>query len=221
MADSKISNLTAASAFDGTELFPVVQSGTTKKGIIKDLYAPITVDFLTLTQLTVDHAVIEGQVYKYVDTTYLPATIDHILLTGSGTQTYNNIGQAYVTAIGKYVQCDYDIASNKVGGSVVIWAGTLNQNSVNDPTIDHESINLLPSSPTFIYASDGLYLVTLPISILEPSNFIPYSITLSNDIVLYTFYNSSKELFIATDVILSGGVNDVLHKTYIEIKINL
>jgi len=91
-----------------------VQSGTTKKGIIKNLYAPITVDFLTLTQLTVDHAVIEGQVYKYVDTTFLPASIDHILLTGSGTQTYNNIGQAYVTAIGKYVKCDYNIASNKI-----------------------------------------------------------------------------------------------------------
>lgn len=75
---------------------------------------PITVDFLTLAQLGADSEVIEGQVYKYVDAGFLPASIDHILLTGSGTQTYNNIGQAYVTAIGKYVQCDYDLASNTI-----------------------------------------------------------------------------------------------------------
>jgi len=75
---------------------------------------PITVDFLTLLQLAFDHAVIEGQVYKYVDAGFLPASIDHILLTGSGTQTYNNIGQAYVTAIDKYVECKYDLASNTI-----------------------------------------------------------------------------------------------------------
>jgi len=114
MADKKTSQEPAASELDGTELVRIVQDGVNKKATVSQFKNPITVDFLTLSQLTVDHAVIEGQVYKYVDATFLPASIDHILLTGSGTQTYNNIGQAYVTAIGKYVQCDYDLASNKI-----------------------------------------------------------------------------------------------------------
>lgn len=39
MADTKISDLTAASALDGTEAFPVVQSGATKKATVNDLTA--------------------------------------------------------------------------------------------------------------------------------------------------------------------------------------
>lgn len=114
MADKKTSEETAASALDGTELVRIVQGGSNAKATVSQFKTPITVDYLTLAQLGADSEVIEGQVYKYVDAGFLPASIDHILLTGSGTQTYNNIGQAYVKAIGKYVECKYDLASNTI-----------------------------------------------------------------------------------------------------------
>jgi len=41
MADTKISNLTSAEALVGTEVAPIVQSGTTKKATIDQILAPI------------------------------------------------------------------------------------------------------------------------------------------------------------------------------------
>lgn len=51
MADKKISELTAATALQGTELIPVVQSSTTKYSTIKDI-----VNYLKPTTLTVSVA---------------------------------------------------------------------------------------------------------------------------------------------------------------------
>jgi len=113
MADKKTSQEPAASELDGTELVRIVQDGVNKKATVSQFKNPITVDYLTLSQLTVDHAVIEGQVYKYVDATFLPASIDHILLTGSGTQTYNNICQIKYVSLSKYIQSEFELDYNE------------------------------------------------------------------------------------------------------------
>lgn len=74
MADKKISELTAATALQGNELIPVVQSSTTKYSTIKDI-----VNYLKPTTLTVSVA---GGTVDLGNSTY--ANSELIVLSWSG-----------------------------------------------------------------------------------------------------------------------------------------
>ena len=159
MANQKTSEETAASALVGTELVRIVQGGSNAKATVGQFHTPITADYLTLAQLGADSEVIEGQVYKYVDATFLPASIGHILLTGTGAQTYNNIGQAYVTAIGKYVQCDYDLATNKIYAQLTnkMFVSTDGFGGITIDSVVNNEWNGITFSASNV--SDGKYLL--------------------------------------------------------------
>jgi len=73
MADKKISQLDSASAFSGTETFPLVQGGTTKKGTINHIK-----NFLIPTNITVEADV----TVDLADSQY--ANIKLVKLTWSG-----------------------------------------------------------------------------------------------------------------------------------------
>ena len=183
---------------------------------------PITVDFLTLAQLGADSKVIEGQVYKYVDAGFLPASIDHILLTGSGTQTYNNIGQAYVTAIGKYVQCDYDLASNDLIGEYVLWCADLSQISPNAPTISKLHKNISGETPTINYDNLGNYSIVFTNDQLVSSNNVDKVSGIIDENGGYFFcYAGDENTFIVNTVKNGSFSDDLLSRTTIKIIVQL
>lgn len=188
-------------------------------------FSPITVDFLTLTQLTVDHAVIEGQVYKYVDAGFLPASIDHILLTGSGTQTYSNIGKAYVTALGRYFPCQYDLSTNKVIGDYLIWSGRISEAGGLAPTIDLTICNNLPENPTFAYFDTGKYEFQTSANYFDVNKIVVSLFCIGESdyfqatpYVALVTYNSANKVSINSGIAGIAYADDLLNNSYIEIR---
>ena len=185
-------------------------------------FSPITADYLTLAQLGADSEVIEGQVYKYVDAGFLPASIGHILLTGSGTQTYNNIGQAYVTAIGKYVECDYDLATNDISGEYVLWCADLDQSGESDPTISILHKNISGETPTLTYIGYGEYSITFTNDqLVSVSNCDKISGLIEEPSFAFTGYASDSNTFTLKTFSSGGQSNGIFLKTTIKIIIQL
>lgn len=94
MADTKISNLTAATALAGTEVVPVVQSGTTKKVTIDQILAPAS-------GKGVDFAAAGGNVLtQYKEGTWTPSLGVNGFLgapaTSSTSGTYTRVGRMVV-----------------------------------------------------------------------------------------------------------------------------
>ena len=123
MADSRISNLSSATTLTGLEVFPVVQSGTTKKTTINSTKAPLTVlqsDAGTMLAGVPAYPV-DGQVYLL---TSLGITgVDHIRTVGivdanTADFVFNNNCEAYLDGLGVYVPCTYDVATNKINAQL-------------------------------------------------------------------------------------------------------
>jgi hypothetical protein len=105
MADLKISQLTGATTpLAGTEVVPLVQSGTTKKVAVSDLTAgrAVSVLSLTATDLTASSAVATDANKKLVSVTNT-GTGNNVLAT-SPTLTTPNIGVATATSVNSVYQ---------------------------------------------------------------------------------------------------------------------
>lgn len=128
------------------------------------LQSPITVDQTTAATMTagVPSFPVDGQVYLIND---LAITgIDHIRTVGMvaydaapGLYTFNSNCEAYVTALGIYVPCTYDVATNKIYVKVPVYAINLTQtDSGTTNTVNKTFTNLLGETPVITRVDDGV-----------------------------------------------------------------
>lgn len=108
---------------------------------------------------------LEGQKVKIESgTTTLPTGIGHIITTVTLSDAlvygYSQVAQAYVTALGVYVPCTYDVATNVAKFDYLLWAGRISQSGTSAPTIDATSYNISGETPTLGYVSNGTYSIT-------------------------------------------------------------
>jgi len=66
---------------------------------------------------------------------------------------------AYVTALARFVPCEYDVATNTARFDYLLWAGHLTQTGTNAPTIDATSYNISGETPTLAYGAVGSYSI--------------------------------------------------------------
>src|SRR5574343_750351 len=95
MADLKISQLSSATALAGTEVVPVVQSGTTKKATIDQILSPASGKGINFSAAGGDILTI------YDEGTWSPVAADAV--TGGNTSATTGFG--YYTRIGRQVTC--------------------------------------------------------------------------------------------------------------------
>jgi len=171
--------------------------------------------------------VVKNAWYNITDgSTALPTGVTSIRIRGlglTGVNTFDqNFAEAFVTVLGVYVPCTYDVATNKIGGKVILWAGDLTQTGSNDPSVDRTHINLFATNPTFAYVGSGNYLFVAPIDFFSIENFIPTSLILDiSGVLVYTNFSAIRKLNIWSGIINDGFYDDILNNTYIEISINL
>jgi len=222
---TKISSksIVAASA---NQKIPVSPDNAISPHTIK-IYADAAVDLTTVEAVALGASADDGTLYRITGTggSPLPTGIDNILIWGASSMAggfdYGN-ARASVTALGVYVPCTYDVATNKIGGKVILWAGDLTQTGSNDPSVDRTHINLFATNPTFAYAGSGNYLFVAPIDFFSIENFIPTSLILDiSGVLVYTNFSAIRKLNIWSGIINDGFYDYILNNTYIEIRINL
>ena len=239
MADTKISALTAASALDGTEVAPVVQTGTTKKATV-DQYktyinnGTVVVDIQrTLNQaqalLASSGAAItagQGYIIDNGGVAQLPTGISLIRVIGidlpAGVKGFSPNAEAYVTAIGSWVPCTYDVGTNTISGKYVIWAGNISQSSGADATIDYTSVNLLGETPVFNAQGSGqIFIENTVFSFPQHKTilFSPHVFLAPNLYSPSLTWNNGHELLL--EMVKGDGTpaDDIYNNTYIEILI--
>jgi len=229
MADSRISNLPAATALTGSELMAVVQGGTTKKstvGIVPDIQTNVNAAQALLASS--GSAIVTGQGYVLDGggVTPLPSGITFIRVTGvdlpAGVKGFSNVAEAYVAALAKWVECVYIVSTNEIGGNIIVWAGDLSQSGSNDPTVDKTHVNLFTTAPTFAYVNTGQYWFISPLNFFSADNYIPNSniLDISGAIVYTNFYSAAK-INIWTGIINDNFYDSSLNITYIQISVSL
>jgi len=170
---------------------------------------------------------LEGQKVKIESgTTTLPTGIGHIITTVTLSDAlvygYSQVAQAYVTALGVYVPCTYDVVTNAISGTITVWAGDISQTGTSDPTVDRTHLNLFATPPTFAYVGDGIYWFISPISFFSMENYIPTSRILDiSGPAVTTSYTGATKINIFSGVINDSYYNDILNVTYITISVNL
>ena len=222
MADKKISQLTAATTLDGSEVFPIVQSGVTVKATINDTKPPITSSWTDAIARI--GSIVPNQAYK-IDTSdsVIPPNIDYILVWGLDAGTYNTNCQAYITGLG-LVPCSYDIVANTLSGKYVIWAGNISQSGGADATIDYTSVNLLGETPIFDAQSSGLLVVQNTIFSFPQYKtilFSPHVFIAPNLWSPALEWSNAHELFLYMVKGDGSPADDIYNNTYIEIQIIL
>lgn len=191
--------------------------------------APITVDLADAGVMLagVPAFPVEGQVYLING---LGITgVDNIRTVGildvnTSDYVFNNNCEAYVTALGVYVPCTYDVATNVISGEVILWAGDVTQNGGGlDPTIDNTHINVFATDPTFTNLGAGEYRMEIPVSILSAAKFIPFSaiINIGSGTAVNTIYSADNRATIYSGTLGTGNQDSILNVTYVELKINL
>ena len=124
MAKTKISELSDSSTLDGTELIPVVQSGSTVKtttqaiadlasGLLPDVFMSVDV-----AQTTDPNDYEEGQTFRlWFDSITPPSGIElvrvHVVKEGSGKQWSRN-AECFVVPLADWYPCWYDVITNKI-----------------------------------------------------------------------------------------------------------
>ena len=115
MADQKISQLTAATTpLVGTEVVPIVQSGSTKKATIDQILAPAS-------GKGIDFSAAGGDIL----TMYDEGTWTPVISASSGSVTSYTINSAKYTRIGRIVNLsfDYTITNNGTAGLSTVITG--------------------------------------------------------------------------------------------------
>lgn len=222
---TKISSksIVAASA---NQKIPVSPDNAISPNTIK-IYADAAVDLTTVQAVALGASADDGTLYRITGTggSPLPTGIDNILIWGASSMAggfdYGN-ARALVTALGVYVPCTYDVATNVISGSITVWAGDISQTGSNDPTVDRTHLNLFATPPTFTYVGDGIYWFNSPISFFSMENYIPTSRILDiSGPAVTTSHNGATKINIFSGVINDSYYNDILNVTYITISVNL
>jgi hypothetical protein len=104
MADLKISQLPAATALDGTEVGPFVQSGTTKKATIDQILTPAAGKGINFSANGGD-----------LLTLYDEGTWNPTVTAGTGTITTYTVNTASYTRIGRQVTLNFRITVSAIG----------------------------------------------------------------------------------------------------------
>lgn len=174
---------------------------------------------------------VEAQTYIIDNSgvTPLPSGIERIVIkatTGSsGVIQWDNIVEAYVTSVQRYIICQYDVATNTIQGEYVLWAGYVTEVS-GDPTVDATAINISGETPVLTQNSTGQYFITFTGGQLVSDTKCQTTSGSTFDgstLFLYTgHFDSSNTFLIETYRVSDQAHRDsALNKTYIEIKINL
>lgn len=117
MADLKISQLSAATALAGTEVVPVVQSGSTKKATIDQILTPAAGKGVNFTANTPAAGMTSQLLNWYEEGTFTPT-----ITAGSGTITTVGTVVGRYTRVGRNVTVNLSIAitTNGTGASSII-----------------------------------------------------------------------------------------------------
>lgn len=164
-------------------------------------------------------------------TPVLPAGISRVkgkaVLDPSGNVVWDKGNcEAWVTALGLYLPCTYDVGTNTISGQYILYAALIAQSSTAAPSVFEERINIMGETPTFSYGGSGTYKLTVTNSIFDEYKLVPYAglvisagvSSLINGLVVTVSYGSATELDIGSGIIFTGNQDDILNKTYIEIK---
>lgn len=163
--------------------------------------------------------------------TQLPTGISRIkgraVLDPSGNVVWDKANcEAWVTALSTYVPCTYDVGTNTISGQYILYAALISQSATAAPSVFEERINIMGEIPTFSYVGSGIYKLTVTNSIFDEYKLVPYAglvisagtASLINGLVVTVSYGSAYELDIGSGIIFTGNQDDILNKTYIEIK---
>jgi len=228
MADSRISNLPAATALTGSELMAVVQGGTTKKstvGIVPDIQTNVNAAQALLASSGAAIVTGQGYVLDGGGATPLPSGITFIRVTGvdlpAGAKGFSNVAEAYVAAISQYVPCTYIVATNVAKFDYLLWAGHISQELTDAPTVNSVSYNISGETPTFSYAGTGLYTIAFTGGKLVSSDAVShysnvYDVENSGFATIEGFDNNECNIKCGRSGALA---DDRLSNTYIEIRL--
>jgi hypothetical protein len=160
----------------------------------------------------------------------LPTGISFIRVRGinlpAGAKGFDSVAEAYITALATYVPCTYDVGTNTISGQYILYAALIAQSGTAAPSVFEERINIMGEIPTFSYGGSGTYKLTVTNSIFDEYKLVPYAglvisagvSSLINGLVVTVSYGSATELDIGSGILFTGNQDDILNKTYIEIK---
>lgn len=157
---TKISSksIVAASA---NQKIPVSPDNAISPNTIK-IYADAAVDLTTVEAVALGASADDGTLYRITGTggSPLPTGIDNILIWGASSMAggfdYGN-ARASVTALGVYVPCTYDVATNKIYAKVPVYAINLTQTDGGTTnTVNKTFVNLLGETPVITRIDDGV-----------------------------------------------------------------
>jgi len=171
MAKTKISELSDSSTLDGTELIPVVQSGSTVKTTAQDI-ANLASGLSPTISISVDDIQLldpdtlpKGQTYLINNTgsTSLPTGVESVLVTvvngGTGSNFWSNKAQCVLTDFPISYDCEYFVATNKI--RVKIESNfRITQSGTNDPTLDEIDNNLTGVTWAAVRSDTGVYAIS-------------------------------------------------------------
>lgn len=189
---------------------------------------PITVDQADAGTMLfgVPFPIIDGQ--EYIITNLGITGIDHIRTVGVnlGGLTFNNNCEAYVTDLGVYVPCTYDVASNKISCTYVLWSALMNYG----PTISVTKLitNNSGETPTLSNGVDGvLNVIFTGGQLISETNAFKYATVFYAGSDLFTAigrYLDTNTFEVTLTRISDNGIrnpgDDVLVKLEIEINIS-
>jgi hypothetical protein len=125
-----------------------------------------------ITLLTTPNSIILDSKYKI--TTLGITGVTEVIISGRNMIQGNSPAEALVTALGVYVPCTYDVATNTVRLDYLLWAGHLTQSGTSAPTIDLVNYNISGETPTMTYASEGIYGITFSTGKLVDANAVKH-----------------------------------------------
>ena len=224
---TKISSksIVAASA---NQKIPVSPDNAISPNTIK-IYADAAVDLTTVQAVALGASADDGTLYRITGTggSPLPTGIDNILIWGASSMAggfdYGN-ARASVTALGVYVPCTYDVATNKIYLEYILWAAYMSEANGDPPTVAHLVTNISGETPTFAANSSGDFSIIFTggqlLSIYNTVSFSTSNWDGSNFFNILGQYLDVNTFQLIT-VKNSTPSSDSMTNTYIEIKINI
>lgn len=175
---------------------------------------------------------IEGQEYiiNGLTGTALPTGVSKIRTFGifSGTNVFNSSCEAFVTSLGRYVPCQYfDVATNKISCSYVLWSGRLTQASGGIPSIDVTLINISGETPTASVIGTGITKLQFSGGkLIGANNVKPYFVvslvsSLDTQYVVNGYAIDSNNFQIDCAKLGVAFIDDTLVNTYMQIEVIL
>ena len=223
---TKISSksIVAASA---NQKIPVSPDNAISPNTIK-IYADAAVDLTTVEAVALGASADDGTLYRITGTggSPLPTGIDNILIWGASSMAggfdYGN-ARASVTALGVYVPCTYDVATNKIYAKVPVYAINLTQTDGGTTnTVNKTFVNLLGETPVITRIDDGVInFNTTTFAFVEFQTLLhPVIVYDSGSSALYSpvfIFNDENNIRLRMTRCADGApIDDIYNNTYLE-----